>query len=245
MSVTVMSQKELDAALAKKESAIYIEAPGGVRLTLTNSDSSHVEARGSSHVVARGSSHVVARGSSHVEAWDSSHVVARDSSHVEAWDSSHVVARGSSHVVARKFTSVHLCSQRVELDAAGAVVDLTKIDFDNPQQWCEFHGVDAEDGVAYLYKAVGADWKSDYGADYSPGSIPQADDWNEVAECGNGLHFCAHPQLSLNYKRDATKFIKCGVRLDEMVCLGDKVKAKRVVVACVEVDRYGREVVGA
>ena len=40
------------------------------------------------------------------------------------------------------------------------------------------------------------------------------------------------------------KYLKVGVRLDEMVCLGDKVKAKRVVVACVEVDHYGDVVAG-
>lgn len=81
-----------------------------------------------------------------------------------------------------------------------------------------------------------------YGTSYEPGSLPEAPDWNTRSACGNGLHFCAHPQLSLDYKHDATKFVKCGVRLDEMVCLGDKIKAKRVVVACVEVDRCGREV---
>lgn len=57
-----------------------------------------------------------------------------------------------------------------------------------------------------------------------------------------GCIFCAHPQLALDYKKDATNFVKCGVRLDEIVCLDDKIKARRVVVACVEVDRYGRVV---
>jgi hypothetical protein len=204
---------------------------------------------GSSHVEARGSSHVEARDSSHVEAWDSSHVVARGSSHVVAWGSSHVEARGSSHVEARdsshvearKYTAVHLYSQRATLSGDGHVIDLTGIDFTDPAQWCEFNGVEVDGGIAYLYKAVGDDWKSDYGASYELGSNPEASDWNTRRECGGGLHFCAHTQLSLGYKRDATKFVKCGVRLDEMVCLGDKIKAKRVVVACVEVDRYGRE----
>jgi hypothetical protein len=38
------------------------------------------------------------------------------------------------------------------------------------------------------------------------------------------------------------RFLKVGVRLDEMVTLDDKAKARRVVVGCVEVDRYGRPV---
>lgn len=169
----------------------------------------------------------------------SSHVDARDSSHVVARGSSHVVARDSSHVDARKYVGVHLHSLRVTLNAEGHVIDLTGIDFNDPVQWCEFHDVDVVDGIAYLYKAVDDGWESDYGAVYAPGSTPEADDWEPSRSCGHGLHFCAHPSLALAYKQDATRFVKCGVRLDEMVTLGDKVKAKRVVVACVEVDRRG------
>jgi len=161
----------------------------------------------------------------------SSRVEARGSSSVEAW--------GSSSVEASKYVAIHLHSQRVTLTGRGHVIDLTGIDFADPAQWCDFHGVETGDGIAYLYKAVGDDWRSDYGGGYTPGSMPEADDWNTTAECGNGLHFCAHPALSLGYKSDATKFVKVGVRLDEMVCLDDKVKAKRVVVPCVEVDRDG------
>ena len=165
------------------------------------------------------------------------------SSRVEAWDSSHVVAWDSSHVEASRYVAIHLHSPLVTLTGQGRIIDLNGIDFSDPEQWCEFNGVEVNDGIAYLYKAVDDDWKSDYGGDYTPGSTPEAPDWKTNFKCGNGLHFCAHPQLSLKYKRDATKFVKCGVRLDEMVCLDDKVKAKRVVVACVEVDRYGREMV--
>ncbi|ORV20026.1 hypothetical protein AWB98_29190, partial [Mycolicibacterium conceptionense] len=224
--------------------------------------SSHVVARGSSHVEARGSSHVVAWGSSHVVAWDSSHVVARDSSHVEArgsshvvaWgsshvvarDSSHVVARGSSHVEATKYVGIHLHSQRVTLDGNGQVIDLTTINFDDPATWCEFHGVTVTDGIAYLYKAVNREWTTGRGVDYSPGTLPEAPDWDATwRDCGKGLNFCDHPLRSLDYLGgpvDEARFLKVGVRLDEMVTLGDKIKARRVVVACVEVDRYGREI---
>ena len=221
-------------------------------------DSSNVVAWGSSNVVARDSSNVVAWDSSNVEARGSSNVVARGSSNVVARDSSNVVARGSSNVVARdssnveagKYVSVHLHSQCVTLTGDGHVIDLTTIDFDDPAVWCEFHGVTVEDGIAYLYKAVNQQWTTDRGMDYSPGSTPEAADWDATwRDCGRGLHFCDHPIKSLGflggYAKDA-RFLKVGVRLDEMVTLGDKVKARRVVVACVEVDRYGKPVpVGA
>jgi hypothetical protein len=225
-------------------------------------DSAHVEARGSAHVVARGSAHVEAWGSAHVEAWDSAHVVARGSAHVVArgsahvvaWGSAHVVAWGSAHVEARdsahveasKYVAIHLHSQRVTLDGEGHVIDLTTIDLSDPGAWCEFRGVQVTDGVVYVYKAVNAQWTTDRGTDYSPGSLPEATDWDAAwLDCGRGLHFCDHPMRSLGYLGGSVsdaKFLKVGVRLDEMVPLGDKIKAKRVVVACVEVDRYGKEI---
>ncbi len=213
-------------------------------------DSSSVVARDSSSVVAWDSSSVVAWDSSSVVAWDSSSVVARDSSSVEAWDSSSVEARDSSSVEAGKYVAVHLHSQRVTLTGEGHVIDITAIDFNDPAVWCEFHGVEVVDGIAYLYKAVNQQWTTPRGTDYSPGSTPEAPDWDATwRDCGKGLHFCDHPTRSLDflggYARDA-RFLKVGVRLDEMVTLGDKVKARRVVVACVEVDRHGKPVpVGA
>jgi hypothetical protein len=261
VTVTVKTQAELDAALAASADLIHIESDAGVWLRIENSSSSRVEAWGSSsveawdssRVVARGSSSVVARDSSSVEAWDSSSVVAWDSSSVVASSSSRVEARGSSSVEAwdsssveaSKYVAVHLHSQRVTLTGKGHVIDLTAIDLNDPATWCEFHGVTVENGVAFLYKAVGEDWKSSYGTSYEPGSTPEAPDWNTVQACGKGLHFCAHPLQSLSYLPGATRFLKCGVRLDEMVTLDDKVKVKRVVVPCVEVDRYGKELVTA
>ena len=216
MSITVHNQEELDKALADKIATIYIESEAGVWLNLDNSGGS-------------------------------SSVVARDSSSVVAWDSSRVVAWGSSRVDAAKYVAVHLHSQRVTLTGDGHLIDLTELDFTDPATWCEFHGVTVEDGIAYLYKAVNKDWTTGRGVDYSPGSMPEAPDWQPTNACGNGLHFCDHPQRSLQYLGGSmfdAKYLKVGVRLDEMVCLGDKVKAKRVVVACVEVDHYGDVVAG-
>ena len=246
-AVTVKSQAELDKAIVDKADTIFIESSAGVWLKLIDSGSSHVVARGSSHVEARGSSHVVAWGSSHVVAWGSSHVVARDSSHVVARDSSHVEAWESSHVeAATKYVAVHLHSQRVTLDGNGTIIDCTAIDLDDPTQWCEFHGVEMVDGIAYVFKAVNQQWTTDRGTAYRPGSIPEAPDWDAAwRDCGRGLHFCDHPIRSLGFlggPANEARFLKVGVRLDEMVPLGDKVKARRVVVPCVEVDRYGKPV---
>ena len=219
MTVTVHTQAELDQALADKADAIYIESDAGVWLTVTDS------------------------GSSRVVAWDSSSVEARGSSRVEARDSSRVVARDSSRVEASKYVAVHLHSQRVTLSGDGHVIDITAIDLDDPATWCEFHGVKVIDGIAYLYKAVNQQWTTDRGVDYSPGSTPEAPDWDPSwRDCGKGLHFCDHPMRSLDFlggRAEDARFLKVGVRLDELIPLGGKAKARRVVVACVEVDRHG------
>jgi hypothetical protein len=161
--------------------------------------------------------------------------VARDSSRVEAWD--------SSRVEASKYVAVHLWSQRVTINGDGHIIDCTAIDFNDPAEWCAYHGVTVEDGIAYVYKAVTREWTTDRGVDYSPGSTPEAPDWDASwRDCGRGLHFCDHPLRSLGFlgcPADEARFVKCGVRLDEIVTLGDKVKARRVVIGCVEVDRFG------
>jgi hypothetical protein len=150
-------------------------------------------------------------------------------------------------VHASKFVAVHLHSKRVRLDGEGHVIDVTEINLDDSATWCEYKGIEVVDGVAFVFKAVGDDWNSAYPVNgkytsYKPGKKPKAADWEPTFECGKGLHFSPSPGHALYFRDDATKFLKCGVRLDEMVALGDKVKAKRVVVACVEVDVHGREV---
>lgn len=215
-------------------------------------DSTHAELSGSSHAELRDSSHAVLRGSSHAVLWGSSHAELRDSTHAELrgssravlWGSSHAELWGSSHAETTRYAVVHLRSQQATFTGDGHLIDLTGIDLTDPATWCEFNGVTTDgDGIAYMYKAVGDDWKSGYGTAYPPGSTPEAPDWDAgYRNCGRGLHFCASPLLSFGYKPDATKFLKAGVRLDEMVTLDDKVKARRVFVPCVEVDRYGQEI---
>jgi hypothetical protein len=101
MSITVVSQTELDAALKKKGYAeIIINSPRGVWLDVTSGEDKDIRASGSSTVRAYDSSTVRAYGSSTVRAYDSSTVTAYGSSTVTAYGSSTVTAYGSSTVTA-------------------------------------------------------------------------------------------------------------------------------------------------
>jgi hypothetical protein len=229
----------------------HVEAWGSSHVVAWGS--SHVVAWGSSHVVARGSSHVVARGSSHVEAWGSSHVEAWGSSHVEAWESSHVVAResshvvawGSSHVEASDYVSVHKHGTQPKVKG-GVLIEVPRCD--TAEKWCAYYGVKVSRGIATLYKAVRDDYRSSRGMSYAPGTKPEAPDWDPVPECGGGLHFSFHPTAAQSFDPEASRFLACPVRLDEIVVHADgmypnKVKAPRVVGrGCVEVDRTGKPI---
>jgi hypothetical protein len=246
-TATVTTQEELDAALASNAEVVEIRSPRGVWLEVSDSgsasvrasDSASVSAFDSASVSASDSASVSASGSASVRASGSASVRASGSASVRASGSASVRASDSASVSASKYVAVHLHSQRVTLDGDGHIIDLTGIDFNDAAQWCEYHAVEVRDGIAYLYKAVGDDWLSDYGTSYAPGTTPEAPDWKSTRQCGQGLHFCAHPHQSLAYKQNATKFVKCGVRIDEIVTLDDKIKAKRVVDPCVEVDVHG------
>src|SRR3990167_4215754 len=215
--------------------------------------SSHVDAWDSSHVEAWGSSHVVARESSHVEARESSHVVAGGSLHVEAWESSHVEAW--ENVFIRLFSALKIeASASVVIMLHGKAKTITggkKIKATKPATaiaWCKFHGVTVNAGVALLYKAVDADYKSPHGMSYAPKTRPKAEDWDDgKAECGGGLHFSPTPGHALSFHNAARRFIACGVKVSEIVVHPDgsypeKIKAPRVSGACYEVDRYGKKV---
>ena len=144
---------------------------------------------------------------------------------------------------ATPYVAVHLHSQSVTL-TGGVIIDMTDIDLHNVEQWLTYHGVRTtthpEHGrTATVYKAVGDTWTTDRGTDYSPGSTPEAPDWAPTSVCGEGLHFGPSPHHSKGYFPDATRYVRCEVRVDEMVALGDKCKARRVVTPCVAVSEWG------
>ena len=257
----VTSQAELDKALADGVGEILIVSPADVWIELRDTGSATVRAYGSATVQAYGSATVQAYesatvwaygsatvqayGSATVRAYESATVEAYGSATVWAYESATVWASGSATVraydsatvQASKYVAVRLHSARVTLDG-GVLIDLTQLDLTDPATWCDYHGVTVTDGIAEVFKAVNDQWTN-----YQPGSLPTAPDWKPTRECGHGLHFCARPAVSKDqYFPAATRFVRVGVRLDEMVCLGDKIKAPRVVSPCTEVDIHGQVV---
>jgi hypothetical protein len=224
----VKTQGELDKAIADKVDWIEIRSERGVWLEVTAYDSSTVRACGSSTV----------------RAYDSSTVRAYDSSTVTACGSSTVRAYGSSTVRASPLVAIHLHSATVNV-TGGVVLDHSKQSDFNGWQWCEYHGVKVESGIATVFKAVNAKWTTDRGVDYSPGSLPSCDDFADTDECGGGLHFGPTPFHALAYHPDATRFVACGVEVSTLRPINGstaKCKAPRVVRACVEVDIDGKEI---
>jgi hypothetical protein len=222
-------------------------------------------------VVARGSSQprVEAWESSQprVEAWESSQprVVAWGSSQprVEAWESSQprVVARESSQprVVAWGYSM--LAVQGRVCGAAAETVSVTiegaaKIEGgrqvvvrrETAQEWCDYYGVKVTDGVALLYKGVRTDFSSPHGADYTPGTIPVADDWDGgKRECGGGLHFSPTPRMTHEFIDNPAHYLACPVALADIAVHPDgtypqKVKARGCAAPVYEVDEDGERI---
>ncbi len=87
----------------------------------------------------------------------------------------------------------------------------------NGQDWCDTYGVPTKDGVAILFKAVGADFKSPRGGDYTPGSTRSAPDWDGgKQECGGGLHFSPRPSAALAFNIGAERFVACPVAVKDI-----------------------------
>jgi hypothetical protein len=215
---------------------------------VTASGASQVRVSGSSQVRAYDSSQVRAYDSSQVTASDSSQVRAYDSSQVTAYDSSQVRAYGSSQVTASKYVAVTKSGKGVK--ATGGV----QIDYLPPQnlaEWLEEYGVEVNDGVVILYKAVGSDFMSERGGNYAPGTTPECDSWQTDCECGHGLHFSGTPHHALGFYANAKRFVACPVAVDSIAHWpnGDyptKVKAPRVVApGCFEVDINGKRITTA
>jgi hypothetical protein len=232
----------------------HVEACGNARVAAR--DHAYVEAWGSARVVAWGSArveasenaHVVAQGKAHVVAWGNAHVVAYAEARVEAWGSAHVEAFNTARVVASRCVVVHQLSEKAEV--SGGIV-ICVFPPRTAAEWCGYYGVLVTDGIATVYKAVSDDYRSERGLRYTPGSQPEAPDWDGgEAECGYGLHFAPSPELALDYYPEATRFLACRVALADMRAprMEDlylsKIKARRVCHPLVEVDRTGRPLSG-
>jgi len=254
------TQAELDAAL--KDPNIYPELVGNEWFDVSGlaqvtaydsvqvraSDSAQVTAYGSAQVRASDSAQVTASGSAQVRASDSAQVTASGSAQVWAYGSAQVRASDSAQVTASKHVAVTKHGKKTRVKGG------VQIDFKNPQnldEWFDEYELKAKSGIVILYKAVGSDFRSERGGDYTPGTTPESDSWSTKEECGHGLHFCGTPYHALGISPNAKRFVGCPVRVDSIAHWPDgdypqKVKAPRVVKpGCFEVDLDGNPIGGS
>jgi hypothetical protein len=180
-----------------------------------------------------------------VEAHEFAVVVAGGATQVRAFGSVMVRARARAQVSAGSGVAVLRHGAQAAVSGGGAT-EVPPVQ--TVEQWCEYYGVEVVDGVAILFKAVDDGFASYYGTSYAPGTTPQADDWDGgTEECGGGLHFAPRPTFASPTTDDATRFVACPVRLEDIVLhrrpvYPSKVKAKRVCAPVYEVDGDGAPV---
>ena len=241
--IEVRTQAELDKALKRLKDGDYIACVGSGYFTA--SGSSTVRASGSSTVRAYDSSTVRATGSSTVTAYDSSTVRAYGSSTVTATGSSTVRAYDSSTVTASPYVAIHRFGTSAKV-RGGVLMQVPRIT--DPAIWCEFYGLIPKRGLVTLFKAVTEDYHSSYGFDYTPGTKPEAPDFDPAPrDCGKGLHGCVAPVIALSYMPDAKRFVAIPVRVSDMGMPdpdGDtrKIRFRRAAKPVYEVDIDGNPV---
>ena len=156
-----------------------------------------------------------------------------------------VRARGRAQIEATDGVSITRHSPGVKA-SGGRVTDADS--FATPEEWCEHYGVEVDNGVATVYKAVDQDFNSYHGTSYRPGTEPYAPDWDGgERESGGGLHFSPRPMFALPRPDDSMRFVACPVRLEDMVVhpqgdYPDQVKARGVCGPVYEVHEDGTPV---
>ena len=187
----------------------------------------------------------MATGSGKVEARENAFVAAGGSVRVRAFGAAMVRARGRAQIEATDGVSITRHSLAATV-SGGHVTDAVR--FATPEEWCEYYGIEVDDGVAILYKAVDQDFNSYHGTSYRPGTEPYAPDWDGgEQECGGGLHFSPRPIFALPRPDDSMRFVACPVRLEDMVVhpqgdYPDQVKARGVCGPVYEVHEDGTPV---
>ena len=199
--IAVKTQVELEAAIKAGNIAVCVE--GEFNLSISGTDAPHIilHAKASLYLVARGSSQP--------------RVEARESSQprVVAWGYVQLSIFGKVAVTASKLVAILAHGIGAKIKGGHT----TKVKIDTPRAWCDYYGVAVARGVAILFKAVREDYHSPHGADYSPGGMPIASDWDGgKKECGGGLHFSPSPKMALEFFEDAKKFIACPVAIKDM-----------------------------
>ena len=213
------------------------------RVEARESSQPRVEAWGSSQprVEARESSQprVEARESSQprVEAWGSSQP------RVEAWGYAQLSAKGA--VTGTAAATVAVCVEGAAKINGG---HQTVVRRSTPEEWCAYYGVSVTDGVALVYKGVLDTWRSPHGADYTPGTVPVALDWDGGRrECGAGLHFSPTPRMTHAFISEPAHYLACPIRLEDIAVHADgaypeKIKARGCCAPVYEVDEDGEPV---
>jgi len=166
--------------------------------------------------------------------------------HVEASGHCQISARGRVKIKASAMDAVLAMGLLVEVDGGGFV---NRVDIRTGQDWCEYYGVEVQDGCAVLFKGLDSEFRAQQqNFLYQPGETQCAPDWDPdpERECGGGLHFSPSPRHTLRFNAGAKKFVACLVPLDTILVhwdgsYPDKVRAPATT-KCWEVDINGKAV---
>jgi hypothetical protein len=168
---------------------------------------------------------------------------------ITAWDHATVTASGTAKVKAGSNVVVTVTGNKVQVEGGMTRREIYPEAGVAPVEWARYFGVDVEgegpDAVLTVYKCVDEEYRSSYARNgertsYAPGAKPVALDWSPTLWCGQGLHFSPTPFLAKGYYLAGTRYMRCRVLASECVTLGDKIKAKRVIEPCDEVEISGR-----
>ena len=161
-------------------------------------------------------------------------------SHVNASGNS-IVNASSPNVIIKKLSKNAKCKGK-HIITVKSVVTI--------KDWLNSYGLKSNKrGVVILYKTVNYNYKSKNNGDYTPGTIPEAKDWdNGEKECGGGLHFCPVPFFTKYFDSNGTKFIACPVNVKDMRkpkendYYPNKIKAKKCCGPVWECDINGKKI---
>jgi hypothetical protein len=261
--IEVRTQADLERAMRRTGNGHdeLVVCVGGAHFTLRENSTatlwgnSTATLRENSTATLRGNSTATLWGNSTATLWENSTATLWGNSTATLWENSTATLRGNAAARAFDWTTVESKSPSAVLlshsDEVNVVGDPRQLAMQNPQsvaEWLEFYGIEVEDGVAILYKAVGHGYESRQGITYKPGEATVAPDWDGgVRECGGGLHFSPHPQFALDFRPDAEHFLACPVKVEDIAFhpngnYPQKVKARGLCGPAVEVDGTGEAI---
>jgi hypothetical protein len=117
----------------------------------------------------------------------------------------------------------------------GVYKELLRLTSNDPIEWCKFFDLPiVDEEFVTLYKALDENFCSRWNKFcYLPGTTVEAPDWDPNKECGGGLHFSPSPRMAKEFNWEATKFVACKVKVNEVLVhlngeYPEKVKAPRV-----------------